>query len=188
MSTPHEFERIPAAWTAAQVAAVREATAELRAARLRAQRPPVRRIQRFAHPLAGYGALLGCILLFGPILTCAGFALPVLTCAGLASTHPGVKSAMVSPQHPALSGVGVARDEEGTPEAWYSYRGRDGVTVYGFGVPPLGSTIVSLDPGDHRFSAAGPGAGSGTYAGTIPPSSSVIAAPGGGHGGGHRYR
>lgn len=188
MSTPNELERVPAAWTAAQVAAVREATAELRAARLRAQNPPVRRIQRFAHPLAGYGALLACILLFAPILTCAGFALPVLTCADLASTHSSVRSAMASPQHPGSAGVGAARDEEGTPEAWYSYRGRDGVTVYGFGVPPLGSTVVSLDPGDHRFSGAGPGAGSDTLAGTMPPSSSVITAPGGGHGGGHRYR
>jgi len=186
MSKPHEFERVPAAWTAAQVAAVREATAELRAARFRAQNPPLRRIQRFAHPLVGYGAFLACVLVFAPILTCAGFALPVLTCAGMASTHTGVNAAAGSPQHPTSTGAGVARDEEGTPEAWYSYRGRDGVTVYGFGVPPLGSTVVSQDPGDHRLNAADPGSGTGTYAGTLPPSSSVLA--GRGHGGGHRYR
>ncbi|HME71874.1 MAG TPA: hypothetical protein VKM54_18685 [Myxococcota bacterium] len=177
MSTPYEFEKAPAAWTAAQVAAVREAAAELRAARLRVQNPPVRRIQRFGHPLAGYGALLACILLFGPILTCAGFALPVLTCAGMAATHAGVSAPMASPQHPEAPGLDVTREPESAPESWYSYRGRDGVTVYAFGVPPLGSTVIGLDQGDHRLSVAGPNAGSGAYTGIMPPSTSSIAAP-----------
>lgn len=179
MSTPYEFERAPAAWTPAQVAAVREAAAELRAARLLAQNPPVRRVQRFAHPLAGYGALLACILLFGPILTCAGFAVPVLTCAGMASTHAGVNPSMTSRQIPETSGP--ERDADGAPESWYSYRGRDGVTVYAFGVPPLGSTIVGLDQGDHRLSVAGSGAGHGTDTGILPSTPMR-----GGHG--HRYR
>ncbi|HBZ70129.1 MAG TPA: hypothetical protein DEP35_10500 [Deltaproteobacteria bacterium] len=163
MSTPRDFERAPApaAWTPAQVAAVREASAELRAARLRAGKPPVRRIQRFAHPLVGYAALLAGLLLFGPILTCAGVALPVLTCAGISATHAGHREPMASPQPPEPSTAGATREAEGAA-SWYSYRGRDGVTVYGFGVPPLGSTVIDLDEGDHRPSLASPGAGSGT--------------------------
>ncbi|HTF36051.1 MAG TPA: hypothetical protein VK714_20385 [Myxococcota bacterium] len=172
MNTPYEFERAPAAWTSAQVAAVREAAAELRAARLLAQNPPVRRVQRFAHPLAGYGALLACILLFGPILTCAGFALPVLTWAGLAGTHTGVNPPTTSRQLRKSSGPSVTQEVESASESWYSYRGRDGTAVYAFGVPPLGSTIVGLEQGDHRLSVAGP----------VPPSSSIAAPMRGGHG------
>lgn len=187
MSTPHEFERAPAAWTRAQVAAVREAAAELRAARLGAQNPPAQRIQRFAHPLLGYGALLACILLFGPILTCAGFALPVFTCAGAAATRAGAKVPLSLPQRPESTGWDATPDAESAQESWYSYRGRDGVTVYAFGVPPLGSTVIGQDPGDHRLSAAGAGVGPGTFAGLVPQSSTGVMTPGRRHEGEHRY-
>ncbi len=169
MSTPYEFERAPAAWSAAQVAAVREATAELRAARRLLQNPPLRRSQRFAHPLVGYAAFLACVLLFAPILTCGGLALPVLTCVGMSARHAKVGAPTASTQaaDPEL-------EAESASQTWYSYRGRDGVMVYAYGVPPFGSTVIGPD---HHPNVAGPDAGTSNYTDLTPPSSSTLATP-----------
>jgi hypothetical protein len=167
MSTPPEFERAPAAWSAAQAAAVREAAAELRAARRLAQNPSIRRVQRFADRLVGYGVLVACVLLFGPILTCGGFALPVGTCVGTTATNSGLGTPTASSQRPKVSGLDGTDEVESGSESWYSYRRRDGVTVYAFGVPPLGSS--GLKPGDHPVGASGPD-GPSQYAGASVPS------------------
>jgi hypothetical protein len=167
MSTPSDFEKGPAAWSEGQVAAVREAAAALRAARP----TPFRRVQVATHPLAGYGAFLACVLLLGVLLLGAGFTLPILTCAGVASTPSRTQTASSRPRATA-----EFDDEEGTA-AWYSYRGRNGETVYAFGVPPLGSTLVGGDPGGHRPADAGTNAGPGDITSTLPPTTAKLAAP-----------
>ena len=171
MSTPHEFERAPAPWSAAEAAAAREAAAALRAAR-NALKPSARRIQRPAHPLLGYGVLLGCVLLFGPIVTCGGFSLPVLTCAGMEAT-PALPRAAALSQRSRAHGLDAIDEEESGPKSWYSYRTRDGVTVYGFGVPPFGSTVIDPEQVDRHLSVAGPDRGPGGYLGVISSSRSA---------------
>ena len=171
MSTPHEFERAPAPWSAAQAAAVREAAAVLRAAR-QTPKPSVRRLQRPTHPLAGYGVLLGCVLLFGPILTCGGLSLPVLTCAGMDATpaHPRALAALS--QRSRAHALEAMDEEESGAKSWYSYRTRDGVTVYGFGVPPFGSTLIDPEQAERSLSVAGPDRGPGVYPGVMSTSRS----------------
>jgi hypothetical protein len=171
MSTPHEFERAPAPWSAAQAAAVREAAAALRAAR-QTPKPSVRRIQRPTHPLAGYGVLLGCVLLFGPILTCGGLSLPVLTCAGMVATpaHPRALAALS--QRSRAHALEAMDEEESGAKSWYSYRTRDGVTVYGFGVPPFGSTVIDPEQADSPLSVAGPDRAPRVYPGVMSTSRS----------------
>jgi hypothetical protein len=140
-----------------------------------ARRPPkpsLRRVQRSAHPLVGYGALLGFVLLFGPILTCGGFGAPVLTCAGMDATHSHPPKLTASSQRSRVSGLDGKDEEDSGAKSWYSYRRRDGVTVYGFGVPPLGSTVVGPDQVDHPLSVAGPDPGPGGYSGLTPASRS----------------
>jgi hypothetical protein len=170
MSTPHDLERAPAAWSAAQVAAARQAAAMLRASHRPARNPPVRRVQRFADPLVGYAVLVACLFLFGPILTCGGFTLPVLNCAGVSATRPNLPMPTASSRRPQTSGLGATDEAEEGAKSWYSYRGRDGVTVHAFGVPPLGSTIIRANPG----SASGPDTGSSDYAGANSPSRATV--------------
>jgi len=179
MRTPCALERAPAAWTAAQIAAVREATAKLRAARLQVQKPR-------PHPVPGYAALLAGILLLTPLLTCSG-SLPVVNCAGVKAKQVGNSPTIASSKRQASTRQGETRDEEGTPQSWYTYRGVDGATVTAFGVPPLGSTVLSPDQVDPRLNSGGQGTGQGGYAGLTAPSSNVISAPGRGRGGGHYH-
>ncbi|HYB12130.1 MAG TPA: hypothetical protein VEG67_01590, partial [Myxococcota bacterium] len=155
MRTPCEFERTPAAWTQAHVAALREAV-ERRAARLAGQTRPLPRTRPLAHRWTAWAALLAGILLFGPILACAGFTLPVLSCAGVPASHGGLRSPIAATHRGKSSTSTATGDEESGPKSWYSYRGLNGETVYGYGVPPLGSTVINPDQGDPRPSATGP--------------------------------
>jgi hypothetical protein len=168
---PHELERAPAAWSASQAAAAREAAAELRAARGLSGSPSVRRVQHLTDPLLGYAVLVACLFLFGPILTCGGFTLPVGTCAG---AHSNLLTA--SSGRPQTSGLERTDEADSGSESWYSYRRRDGVTVTAFGVPPLGSTVIGMNPEDHPGSVTGREAGPSEYAGADSSSRSRGAA------------